>query len=103
MKRFLFVILPYSSHYMSCFALAKEFEKNGNKVFFTVNNPNLEILVQQNGFECIKMVYQTEEVIPNLKYFFSLFILSMISKSFLLKRYKEFYANIFEVKRLIKL
>jgi hypothetical protein len=88
---------------MSCFALAKEFEKNGNKVFFTVNNPNLEILVQQNGFECIKMVYQTEEVIPNLKYFFSLFILSMISKSFLLKRYKEFYANIFEVKRLIKL
>lgn len=88
---------------MSCFALAHEFEKKGYKVIFTGNSPNLQNLVKQNDFEYVEMAYQTEDVVPNLKYFFSFFILSILSKSFLFKRYREFYANIIEVKRLMSL
>ena len=102
MRTLLFVMLPTTSHYMTSFPLAKEFEKKGFKVVFTGNSSSLETLVKQNGLAYETMHYQTTEGVPNIKYFLSLFMISLLSKSFLFERYREFYLNIMEVKRLIK-
>ena len=103
MNILLFVILPYHSHYMSAFAFAHELEKKGFKVIFTGNDKNIEKLVQHNGFDYIEMVYQTEYNISSFKHFVSFLTLSIISNIFLFERCREFYSNIVEVKRLIKL
>ena len=103
MEVILFVILPSQSHYMSSFAFAQELAKKRFKVIFTGHGKNIESLVKQNGFEYVEMAYQTEYAIPSLKYFFSILIVSLISKDLLLKRYKEFYDNILEVKRIVNL
>ena len=102
MKTLLFIMLPTPSHYMTTFPLAHEFKKLGYNVIFSGNKDFIENLVRLNGFTYEKMLYQTSDIIATIKYFFSFLVVSLISKSFLFDRYREFYLNIVEAKRLIK-
>ena len=102
MKTILFIMLPTPSHYMTTFPLAHELEYKGFNIIYTGNQDTIGNLVQNNGFLYEKMTYQTTDVISSVKYFFSLLIYNTLSKSLLLERYREFYNNVLEVKRLIE-
>lgn len=102
MKVILFVMLPSPSHYMAAFPIANEFQKKGFKVVFTGDCKELEQLVEENGFSYSNVYYQESYLIPNLKYLFAYFILSLLSNNLLCRRYKLFYRGVLEIKMLIK-
>lgn len=103
MKTILFVILPTSSHYMASFPLANALKRKGYNVIFTGNSTSIRSIVVANGFQYVGMEYQTVLKIKNLKLFFSLFLVSILYKKFLFERYKEFYFNVLEVRKIEKI
>ncbi|NJB70331.1 UDP:flavonoid glycosyltransferase YjiC (YdhE family) [Saonia flava] len=96
----LFILQPYPSHYYPTFGLAHELMKNGEKVIFTTT-PNLNKIIQNEGFENYEFQYLSEYIVRNSKVFFGLFLKNLTSKDYLLQRKNEFENAFNNVKELI--
>lgn len=99
MKTVLFIILPYPSHYNASFGLAQEYQCANFRVVFT-GYPHLRDHVEQQGYEFCHMHYTHEYQIRSIKGFISSFLLSLLDKKAVIKRYREWYRSVIEVKKL---
>ena len=99
MKTALFIILPYPSHYHASFGLAQELQQQGFRVIFT-GYPHLKNLVEQQGYEFRSMSYTLEHQVRSVKGFVSSFLISLLDKKAVAKRYREWYRSVVEVRSL---
>ena len=99
MKTALFIILPYPSHYHASFGLAHELQCNGFRVVFT-GYPHLKNLVEQQGYEFYSMSYTLEHQVRSVKSFISSFLISLLDRKAIRKRYREWYRSVVEVRGL---
>jgi zeaxanthin glucosyltransferase len=91
MKSILFIIYPFPSHYYPAFAFAKEWQMKGYNVVFTGNSQKLQKIVSDEGFVFCPFDSGEEYKISSFKSFLGLLIKTVFDKSFLKKRYREFY------------
>lgn len=101
MKTVLFIILPYPSHYFSCFPLANCYREQGHRVIFT-GLTHLENLVTDEGFEFIPMMYPTKNLIISVKSFFGYFILTALDYQARKKMYKDWFASVLSFKEILR-
>ena len=101
MKTVIFIILPFSSHYYVAFGTAHYLKKNGYRVIFTCKENQMK-LVEDEGFEFQKLLYFSEFKKLNLRTLVSLFLKTILDKSFVKNRYREFYDCVLELKSLYK-
>ena len=99
MKTALFIILPYPSHYHASFGLAQELQQQSFRVIFT-GYPHLKNLVEQQGYEFRSMSYTLEHQVRSVKGFISSFLISLLDKKAVAKRYREWYRSVVEVRKL---
>lgn len=99
MKKILFIILPFPSHYTACFSYARYWQKKGYEVFFT-GNKNLRELIEVEGFGFCSIQYLNEYNVKSYKSFLGLLIKTIVDKKFTLERFKEFYTAQKEAQQL---
>lgn len=101
MRTIIFLILPYSSHYMASFEFAKEWRNNGYRVIFT-GELKLKELIEDEGFEFYEFQYLISYKIRTFKSFLGVFLKTLVDKSFIRNRYREFYSVQLSVGKLIQ-
>ncbi len=84
MKKVLFIILPFPSHYHASFSFAQKLKAEGNEICY-VGTPYLEDTVVSEGFEFLQWHYTSEYKIQTLKAFFGVLLKSLADKAFLHK------------------
>lgn len=89
MKIVLFLVLPFPSHYNSCFGLAASLRERGCRVVFT-GIKSLQDYVQNQEFEFAALQYIDEPIIANWRGALGSFIASRLDKQFIRKRYRDF-------------
>lgn len=98
MRVALFVILPYPSHYNLCFNLAQELKKRNYKVIYT-GLPHLKNHVEQQGFLFYVLRYATEYRVRTFRGFLGFFLRSLLDKKDVIRRYREWYESIIEIRK----
>ncbi len=98
MKTALFIILPYPSHYNLSFSFARAFEDRGFEIVYT-GLPYLEDHVKRQGFRFYALQYTTEYKIRTIKGFIGFFLRSLLDKKDVVKRYREWYCSVIEIKK----
>ncbi len=101
MKKVLFIILPFPSHYHASFSFAQKLKAEGNEICY-VGTPYLEDTVVSEGFEFLQWHYTSEYKIQTLKAFFGVLLKSLADKAFLAVRKKDYSKNIEDVRSLIR-
>ena len=99
MKTVLFIILPYPSHYNASFGLARDYQSRGFQVVFT-GYAHLQDHVEQQGYAFCSMHYTTEYQVRSLKNLVSSFLISLLERKDVAKRYREWYGSVVEVRKL---
>lgn len=84
-----FILQPFSSHLYPVFGLAHQLKYQGENVVFTTTTPLVPTL-QNEGFKFQEFEYLSEYMIKNYRSFLGLFLRSLISKEYFLKRKNEF-------------
>ena len=90
MKRALFVILPYPSHYYACFSYARHLLDKGYQITFT-GSPGVQDTIEREGFQFYELSYMTEYSIKSVKAALATMIQSWLNKKFVISRYRDFY------------
>lgn len=93
-------MLPFPSHILPTFALAKDWQNKSYKVVFT-GTENLKNLVEEEGFEFYGFQYGSEYNISSFLAFGGLLLKTYADKSFLRQRYREFYITQLSIESLI--
>lgn len=84
----LFILLPFPSHYFASFPYAKSLLKKGENIVFTGSHDQ-RLIVENEGFLFREISYFSEYSITSFKLFIALLLQSLLDKTALTKRYKE--------------
>lgn len=98
--KILFLTLPYPSHQIPCFELAKDLRDEGNNIFFSGHLPQKE-LIEKEGFLFESFQYVQVFKVANFKIFISLLIKSFLDKGFKRKNYREFYSTFIFIRNFL--
>ena len=99
MRTVLFIIMPYPSHYHASYGLAQEYKNKGFQVVFT-GSSHLKNHIEQQGYEFCAMSYVPNHQIRTIKGFVSSFLISLLDKKDVVKRYWKWYNRVTEVRKL---
>ena len=89
MKTVLFLLLPIPSHYYPTFGIARLLQQRGYRIIY-MGKPQLQEVVEREGFNFEVLVYAEEFVIRRLKVAVGLFLKSRLDASYTRDRYREF-------------
>lgn len=89
----LFIILPYPSHYLPTFGMARALQRLGYQLVF-VGTPDLQDLVEGEGFIFEPLAYHEEYKISSFKIFAGLVIKNLLNTKNTQHLYKDFYKSI---------
>jgi zeaxanthin glucosyltransferase len=98
----LFILLPFPSHYFACFPYAKTLLKEGKQVIFT-GSINQKGIIENEGFLFCEIKYTTEYSIVSFKVFVALLLQSLLDKTALTKRYREWYEGIQTINQVLQI
>lgn len=101
MESIIFVLLPFPSHYFACFPYAKTLQKKGQHIIF-IGATHLKTIVEREGFFFGEIKYATEYSIASFKIFIALLLRSFLDKTWLHKRYREWYDGILMLNHLLQ-
>lgn len=96
----LFVILPYPSHLLAAFDLAKNYNEDKRIVIFTGELRHKE-LIENAGFVFEELCYAEEYKVTNLNVFLAFLIQSLFGKGLKIARNKTLYAVSLALRKLI--
>lgn len=101
MKTSLFIILPTPSHYHAAFGLANEIRNSGQRVIFT-GTFKVRDVIEDEDFEYLYFEYLTEYIILNFKVFSGILIKSLVDKTYLSKRYRNFLSGMRRLNKVLE-
>jgi zeaxanthin glucosyltransferase len=101
MKKILFLILPFPSHYTASFSFANEYKKKDFEVVFTGTISQKE-LIENEGFIFQEFQYTSEYSIKTFKTFLGLWIKNIVDKNFGKSIFKEFISSQLSAQKLYK-
>lgn len=92
MEIVLFVPLPFPSHYIPTFGLAKKLQEEGFEIIYT-GLPNLKELIEKEGFKYEYLPYTESYNIISFKVLLGFFIKSILDEKHMKQKYKEFFIS----------